>query len=88
MKKNEPAFKIGDVVNVSFPTMGINLKFKENETNIGVEEIYLIGDEALIVSSVEFVKRTNEYLYRVLTEATIESLEFDFSEEQLVLATD
>lgn len=82
-KQRVPEFKIGDVVCVVAPTMGINLKVNETEMKADVEEVLLTGDEAMIVAEIEFVKRSNEYLYKVLTENSLETREFSFAEEQL-----
>jgi len=82
-KQKAPEFKIGDVVCVVAPTMGVNLKVNEEEMKAEVEEILLVGDEAMIVAEIEFVKRSNEYLYKVLTENSLETREFSFAEEQL-----
>jgi hypothetical protein len=88
-KQKVAEFKIGDVVCVSAPTIGINLKVGEETNEDGthksnVEEVILVGDEALIVSEIEYIKYSNEYLYKVLTENSLETKEFSFAEEQLV----
>ena len=85
MKQKEPEFKIGDVVRVVMPTMALNIKPNDESKKLDVEEELLVGDEGLLIVNVEFVKRSNEYLYQVLTQNTLEAKMFSLSEEQLAL---
>jgi hypothetical protein len=84
MKKREPQFQIGDVVRVVMPVMAMNLKDNE-EHKLDIEEVMLIGDEGLIITEVEYLKRQNEYLYQVLTENGEDAKMFSLAEEQLTL---
>jgi len=82
-KQKEALYKIGDVVCVIEPTMAINLKVNEETKKYDIEEIMLVGDEGLIVEEVEFVKRTNDYLYKVLTGNDLDAKIYSLSEEVL-----
>jgi hypothetical protein len=84
MKKREPQFQIGDVVRVVMPVMAMNLKDNE-ERKLDIEEVMLIGDEGLVITEVEYLKRQNEYLYQVLTENGEDAKMFSLAEEQLTL---
>jgi len=85
-KQAEPQFKMGDVVRVVMPIMAVNLKEPaEGEKKLQIEEVLLVGDEGMVVVNVEYVKRSNEYLYQVLTENSLESKMFSIPEEQLTL---
>ena len=85
-KQAEPQFQMGDVVRVVMPTMAVNLKEPaEGEKKLQIDEVLLVGDEGMVVVNVEFVKRSNEYLYQVLTENSLESKMFSIPEEQLTL---
>jgi hypothetical protein len=84
MKKREPQFQIGDVVRVVMPVMAMNLKDNE-EHKLDIEEVMLIGDEGLVITEVEYLKRQNEYLYQVLTENGEDAKMFSLAEEQLTL---
>jgi hypothetical protein len=84
MKKQEPQFQIGDIVRVVMPVMAMNLK-DNDQHKLDVEEVMLIGDEGLIITEVEYLKRQNEYLYQVLTENGEDAKMFSLSEEQLTL---
>ena len=84
MKKAEPQFKIGDVVRVVEPCMAINMKDGENK-KLDVDEICLVGDEGLVIAEVEYLKRQNEYLYRVLTENSLDAKMYQLSEQQITL---
>lgn len=83
MKQKEPEFKIGDIVRVVMPTMALNIKPNDDSKKLDVEEELLVGDEGLIIINVEFVKRSSEYLYQVLTQNSLEAKMFSLSEEQL-----
>jgi hypothetical protein len=85
MKQKEPVFNVGDIVCVVSPTMAINSKPNDETKKLDLEEVYLVGDEGLIVLNVEYVKKTNEYLYQVLTENGEDAKMFSLSEEQLTL---
>jgi hypothetical protein len=84
MKKQEPQFQIGDIVRVVMPVLAMNLK-DNDQHKLDVEEVMLIGDEGLIITEVEYLKRQNEYLYQVLTENGEDAKMFSLSEEQLTL---
>lgn len=84
MKKAEPQFKIGDVVRVVEPCMAINMKDGENK-KLDVDEICLVGDEGLVIAEVEYLKRQNEYLYRVLTDNSLDAKMYQLSEQQITL---
>ena len=85
-KQAEPQFKMGDVVRVVMPTMAVNLKEPtEGEKKLQIDEVLLVGDEGMVVVNVEFVKRSNEYLYQVLTENSLETKMFSIPEDQLTL---
>lgn len=84
MKKAEPQFKIGDVVRVVEPCMAINMKDGEDK-KLDVDEICLVGDEGLVIAEVEYLKRQNEYLYRVLTENSLDAKMYQLSEQQITL---
>lgn len=66
------------------PVMAMNLK-DNDQHKLDVEEVMLIGDEGLIITEVEYLKRQNEYLYQVLTENGEDAKMFSLSEEQLTL---
>ena len=85
MKQKDPVFNIGDVVCVVMPTMALNIKPNDESKKLDVEEELLVGDEGMIVINVEFLKKSNEYLYQVLTQNTLEAKMFSLSEEQLAL---
>jgi len=85
MKQKEPEFKIGDVVRVVMPTMALNIKPNDESKKLDVEEELLVGDEGLLIVNVEFVKRSNEYLYQVLTQNSLEAKMYSLAEEQLTL---
>ena len=85
IKQKEPVFNVGDIVCVVSPTMAINSKPNDETKKLDLEEVYLVGDEGLIVLNVEYVKKTNEYLYQVLTENGEDAKMFSLSEEQLTL---
>lgn len=85
MKQKDPVFNIGDVVCVVMPTMALNIKPNDESKKLDVEEELLVGDEGMIVVNVEFVKKSNEYLYQVLTQNTLEAKMFSLSEDQLTL---
>lgn len=85
MKQKEPEFKIGDVVRVVMPTMVLNIKPNDESKKLDVEEELLVGDEGLLIVNVEFVKRSNEYLYQVLTQNSLEAKMYSLAEEQLTL---
>lgn len=85
MKQKDPVFNIGDVVCVVMPTMALNIKPNDESKKLDVEEELLVGDEGMIVVNVEFLKKSNEYLYQVLTQNTLEAKMFSLSEEQLAL---
>lgn len=84
MKKAEPQFKIGDVVRVVEPCMAINMKDGEDK-KLDVDEICLVGDEGLVIAEVEYLKRQNEYLYRVLTDNSLDAKMYQLSEQQITL---
>ena len=85
-KQAEPQFQMGDVVRVVMPTMAVNLKEpEEGEKKLQIDEVLLVGDEGMVVVNVEYVKRSNEYLYQVLTENSLETKMFSIPEEQLTL---
>jgi len=83
MKQKEAIFKVGDLVRVASPTMGINIKPNQERENLDIDEVILVGDECLIVSEIIFLKKSNEYLYEVLTENDLDTKMFNFSGEQL-----
>ena len=85
MKQAEPKFKVGDVVCVIAPCLAINMKDNKETSKLDVEEVYLIGDEGMVVTEVEYIKRQNEYLYQVLTENGEDAKMFSLAEEQLTL---
>lgn len=85
MKQKDPVFNIGDVVCVVMPTMALNIKPNDESKKLDVEEELLVGDEGMIIVNVEFVKKSNEYLYQVLTQNTLEAKMFSLSEDQLTL---
>ena len=85
MKQKDPVFNIGDVVCVVMPTMALNIKPNDESKKLDVEEEILVGDEGMIIINVEFIKNSNEYLYQVLTQNTLEAKMFSLSEEQLTL---
>ena len=77
---------MGDVVRVVMPTMAVNLKEPaEGEKKLQIDEVLLVGDEGMVVVNVEYVKRSNEYLYQVLTENSLETKMFSIPEDQLTL---
>jgi hypothetical protein len=85
-KQAEPQFQMGDVVRVVMPTMAVNLKEPaEGEKKLQIDEVLLVGDEGMVVVNVEYVKRSNEYLYQVLTENSLETKMFSIPEDQLTL---
>lgn len=84
MKKAEPQFKIGDVVRVVEPCMVFNMKDGEDK-KLDVDEICLVGDEGLVIAEVEYLKRQNEYLYRVLTDNSLDAKMYQLSEQQITL---
>lgn len=85
-KQAEPVFQMGDVVRVIMPTMAVNLKEPaEGEKKLQIDEVLLVGDEGMIVVNVEYVKKSNEYLYQVLTENSLETKMFSIPEDQLTL---
>ena len=85
-KQAEPVFQMGDVVRVIMPTMAVNLKEpEEGEKKLQIDEVLLVGDEGMVVVNVEYVKRSNEYLYQVLTENSLDSKMFSIPEDQLTL---
>ena len=85
-KQAEPQFQMGDVVRVVMPTMAVNLKEPaEGEKKLQIDEVLLVGDEGMVVVHVEYVKRSNEYLYHVLTENSLETKMFSIPEDQLTL---
>lgn len=84
MKKLEPQFKIGDVVRVVEPCMVFNMKDGEDK-KLDVDEICLVGDEGLVIAEVEYLKRQNEYLYRVLTDNSLDAKMYQLSEQQITL---
>ena len=84
MKKAEPQFKIGDVVRVIEPCMVFNMKDGEDK-KLDVDEICLVGDEGLVIAEVEYLKRQNEYLYRVLTDNSLDAKMYQLSEQQITL---
>jgi len=84
MKKAEPQFKIGDVVRVVEPCLVLNMKDGEDK-KLDVDEICLVGDEGLVIAEVEYLKRQNEYLYRVLTDNSLDAKMYQLSEQQITL---
>lgn len=84
-KQKEPMFKIGDVVCVVMPTMAVDFSMNDETNKLDVNEVLLVGDEGMVVSEVEYVKNTNEYLYKVLTQTDLDAKIFSLSEEQLAL---
>ena len=85
-KQAEPQFQMGDVVRVIMPTMAVNLKEPaEGEKKLQIEEVLLVGDEGMVVVNAEYIKKTNEYLYQVLTENSLETKMFSIPEDQLTL---
>ena len=84
MTKAEPQFKIGDVVRVVEPCMVFNMKDGEDK-KLDVDEICLVGDEGLVIAEVEYLKRQNEYLYRVLTDNSLDAKMYQLSEQQITL---
>lgn len=84
MKKLEPQFKIGDVVRVIEPCMVFNMKDGEDK-KLDIDEICLVGDEGLVIAEVEYLKRQNEYLYRVLTDNSLDAKMYQLSEQQITL---
>ena len=84
MKKLEPQFKIGDVVRVVEPCLVINMKDGDNK-KLDIDEICLVGDEGLVIAEVEYLKRQNEYLYRVLTDNSLDAKMYQLSEQQITL---
>lgn len=84
MKKAEPQFKIGDVVRVIEPCMVFNMKDGEDK-KLDIDEICLVGDEGLVIAEVEYLKRQNEYLYRVLTDNSLDAKMYQLSEQQITL---
>ena len=85
-KQAEPQFQMGDVVRVVMPTMAVNLKEPaEGEKKLQIEEVLLVGDEGMVVVNAEYIKKTNEYLYQVLTENSLETKMFSIPEDQLTL---
>lgn len=85
-KQAEPQFQMGDVVRVVMPTMAVNLKEPaEGEKKLQIDEVLLVGDEGMVVVNVEYVKRSNEYLYQVLTDNSLETKMFSIPEDQLTL---
>ena len=84
MKKAEPQFKIGDVVRVVEPCLVLNMKDGEDK-KLDVDEICLVGDEGLVIAEVEYLKRQNEYLYRVLTDNSLDAKMYQSSEQQITL---
>ena len=85
MKQKEPEFKVGDVVRVVMPTMALNWKPNEETNKLDVEEEMLIGDEGMVILNVEYIKKSNEYLYQVLTQNTEDAKMFSLSQDQLTL---
>ena len=66
--------------------MAVNLKEPaEGEKKLQIDEVLLVGDEGMVVVNVEYVKRSNEYLYQVLTENSLETKMFSIPEDQLTL---
>jgi len=84
-KQKEPQYKIGDVVCVVMPTMAVNFAMNDETNKLDVEEVMLVGDEGMVVSEVEYVKSSDEYLYKVLTQTDLDAKIFSLSEEQLAL---
>lgn len=85
MKQKEPEFKVGDVLRVVMPTMALNIKPNDESKKLDVDEELLVGDEGLLVINVEYIKKSNEYLYQVLTQNSLEAKMYSLSEEQLTL---
>lgn len=84
-KQKQPEFNVGDIVRVVMPTMVLNFAKKDGENKLDIEEDMLIGDESMIVVEVEYVKNSNEYLYKVSTESSLEASFYSIPEEQLTL---
>ena len=84
MKKLDPQFKVGDVVRVIEPCLVLNMKDGEDK-KLDVDEICLVGDEGLVIAEVEYLKRQNEYLYRVLTDNSLDAKMYQLSEQQITL---
>lgn len=84
-KQKEPVFNVGDVVCVVMPTMAVNIKPNDETKKLDVEEVMLVGDEGMIVVNTEYVKKSNEYLYQVLTQTDLDAKMFSIPEEQLTL---
>ena len=84
-KQKDPQFKVGDVVCVLQPTMAVNMKKNEESKKFDFEENMLLGDEGLIVTEIEFIKRTKEYLYHVLTENSLSAKVYSLAEDTLTL---
>jgi hypothetical protein len=55
------------------------------DKKLDVDEICLVGDEGLVIAEVEYLKRQNEYLYRVLTENSLDAKMYQLSEQQITL---
>jgi hypothetical protein len=85
MKKPEPQFKIGDVVRVIEPCMVINIKDNSESKKLDVEDICLVGDEGLVIAEITYLERQKEYLYRVLTENSLDAMMYELSEQQITL---
>ena len=84
-KQKQPEFIVGDIVRVLMPTMALNFAKKDGENKLDIEEVMLIGDEGMIVLEVEFIKNSNEYLYKISTESSLEASFYSIPEEQLTL---
>ena len=84
-KQKDPQFKVGDVVCVLQPTMAVNIKKNEDSKKLELEEIMLLGNEGLIITEIEFIKRTKDYLYHVLTETDVSAKVCSLAEENITL---
>jgi len=64
--------------------MVFNMKDGEDK-KLDIDEICLVGDEGLVIAEVEYLKRQNEYLYRVLTDNSLDAKMYQLSEQQITL---
>lgn len=87
-KKPDPIFSVGDILCVSEPTSALNIKMEEESTKFDIDEVILVGDEALIVSEIEYKDKSKEYIYKLLVGEGFDSKEFSIGEGQLMLYGD
>ena len=85
MKIKEPQFKIGEIVRVVCPTQAVNFSLNQETKKFDIEDIILVGDESMIISEVEYIKKSKEHLYKcIMAEDNVRfQREFSLSEEQI-----